>query len=179
MRDRTLSLTLLFLTALILLPSAGAVTLSGAVRFNQSMEAGGSASVDMVFIPDAGKVTTFEGIMVSGDCAPWITVNRSSMTFNRSAGVRAVIAVPPGASNGIHRCDIEFLQPPEGMIRPAIGFPITVKVLNGTEPQITLTTTATPATTSTPPETRTTYAPINPGIVLAALAAIAVWRRRP
>lgn len=156
--------TLIFLSCLLLLliGQVSAVTLSENVRFNETVSAGKTVFFDMRLSPDSTeKEVNFKSIEVTGDCSPWVTVNRTSMRFTDSQVVRAVIEVPKGSTNGMHRCDITYLAGNGGMIGYALGVPISVNVTGGTLPTVTTSATTQPTTQPTinPPPVETITAP--------------------
>jgi len=152
------------------------------VKFDQVMNAGDNADFAIHFTPD-GKETQIESIAVEGECANWVTMNRTA-PVSLPATIAFNVAVPKDATNGTHRCFLSFMMPGSGMIRYAIGYNVIVNVTGGTEP-IPTTEPTTIATTTIPTQPvrettpRTTYAPIEPVIVIAAIGALLVIRRRP
>lgn len=172
----------IFFACLFLILPVSAVTMSGNIRFNDTIPAGSGASFDILFSKDISEDSVnFEDISISGDCSPWVSLNRTELTANESAAVHADISVPADVANGPHRCDISFSMPPSGMVQQVIGFPITVNVTSGAEPTPTATTAAPTATATAIPTTelpRTTYADASPLLGIMALAGLAaLWRR--
>lgn len=146
---------LFFIAILLLITTASAVSISP-VRFNESVSAGGTASFTVTVSNSTIGENSIESPEITGDCAGWITVKGegNDLPVTRTFTVN----VPATATNGAHRCDIAFMFPETGMVRAAIGFPVSVMVSGGIEPT-PATTTTTPATTTSTPAT-TTSAPV-------------------
>lgn len=173
---------------LLVIGQASAVTISETIRYNSSLSVGAKDSFVMVLSPSAGEKTiTFEQISTDGNCASWLSLNRTSVTFDKRIGVKADITVPrDNVTNGNYRCNISFITPVSGAIQSVMQVPVVIRVTGGTEPTVeptpvptelpTIVATTelpTPVPTTAKPTPKVTYTPLPIWVSLAGLGAVA------
>jgi hypothetical protein len=142
------TLFFLFVVCVFIVSGVSALTISP-VRYNETTPAGSTVSFSVSLTPDNIHEVMIGTVSITGDCSKWVTVTPSAPTA-LPAQFHISGTIPNNAINGRTRCDITFLQPPQGTITAAIGFPITFNVTGGSTPTVSPTATITTATSRTP-----------------------------
>lgn len=173
----------LLIFVVFLLVPAQAVTIQNS-RFIADMPVDSSANYVMNVVPDQpyekGVVLTVD-MDEEGNCSQWVSLSHKTVMLDPAGTeVTAVIAVPPGSTNGYHECFVQYTSPP-GKIQTRLQAPVRITVSGGIDaptPEITVPTvqpveewTAQTPITSTPaPSSRTE---VN-GSILSMIGGICV-----
>jgi hypothetical protein len=174
---------LLYLVLILIISSqAHALTVSNS-KYSTELMPGSTDAFTMTLNPDnSGEIGIPLTVgMDEGNCSGWVTPDKTGITLSSGDSViKASIAVPVDARNGLYKCYVQYTTPPKGTVRSQIQVPITVIVGGGEEapapvPTIQERTTLTAPVNQAPPvpeESFVTHNMIPVGGVAGALFAV-------
>ena len=140
---------LTFLFILILCVSQASATTVQNSKYLNTLSAGDSDIFEMKLTADTkNEIGLKLTITKEGDCE-FIEVNKEKILISDiPQSVTASIKIPTGSINGLHKCEIMFTAPSNGMATARIGVPFLITVTNGVNATPTPTITTLPLTTA-------------------------------
>lgn len=148
---------LTFLFILILCVSQVSATTVQNSKYLNTLSVGDSDIFEMKLTADTkNEIGLPLTISKEGDCE-FIKVDKEKILISDiPETITANIHVPANSVNGLHKCEIMFTAPSNGMAQSRIGVPFLITVVGGLD--ATTTTTATPTIQTTTPTTEPTTA---------------------
>jgi len=148
---------LTFLFILILCVSQASATTVQNSKYLNTLSVGDSDIFEMKLTADTkNEIGLPLAISKEGDCE-FIKVDKEKILISDiSQSVTTSIKIPTGSINGLHKCEIMFTAPSNGMAQSRIGVPFLITVVGGLDATTTATSTIQTLQPTTEPTTALT-----------------------